>query len=114
MRDALYAGLTHAFHETEMAIYHKATDKACVLAFLEDGEMPIRLMALSLQNVVDGCLSSPVGYLEGTYREPARRGKGDCRAMLSYGMGWAKVQGCTALATDTELENLARVYRDMP
>jgi hypothetical protein len=89
MRDALYAGLTHAFHETEMAIYHKATDKACVLAFLEDGEMPIRLMALSLQNVVDGCLSSPVGYLEGTYREPARRGKGDCPrdAVLRNGLG---------------------------
>jgi aminoglycoside 6'-N-acetyltransferase I len=92
----LYSGLTHAFHETEMAIYHKAADKACVLAFLDNGEIPIGLMELLLRHVVDGCLSSPVGYLEGLYIAPANRGRGIARAMLCYAMDWAKAQGCTS------------------
>jgi aminoglycoside 6'-N-acetyltransferase I len=105
MRDALYSGLTQEFHETEMAIYHKAADKACVLAFLEGEETPIGFMELSLRNVVDGCLSSPVGYLEGIYIELTKRGAGITRALLSYAIGWAKARGCTELASDTELEN---------
>lgn len=105
MRDALYSGLTKEFHEIEMAIYHKAADKACVLSFLDDEETPTGFMELSLRNVVDGCLSSPVGYLEGIYIEPTKRGEGIARTMFSYARDWARAKGCTELASDAELEN---------
>ena len=78
-----------------------------LLAFLDGEETPIGFIELALRNVVDGCLSSPVAYLEGIYVAPTKRGGGIARAMFSYARGWATAQGCTELASDAELENTA-------
>jgi aminoglycoside 6'-N-acetyltransferase I len=92
MRESLYTGLTQEFHETEITIYHNASDKICMLAFLEDEAKPVGFIEISLRNVVDGCLSSPVAYLEGIFVEPAKRGVGIARTMLSYAKDWAQAR----------------------
>ena len=54
---------------------------------------------------VEGTSTSPVGYLEGIYVEPAHRQHGVAAALLHACEAWAKRQGCTEFASDCELEN---------
>ena len=60
---------------------------------------------VSLRNVVDGCLTSPVGYLEGIFVDPEQRGKGIGRLLLDRASFWFKQQGCTEMATDALIED---------
>lgn len=52
-----------------MEIYFTDEDKTYLLACDEAGSVYGRV-ELSLRNVVDGCLSSPVGYVEGIFVDP--------------------------------------------
>ena len=56
---------------------------------------------------VNGTNSSPVAFLEGLYVEPAARGNGVARALVAAVEAWAAVEGCTELASDSPLENVA-------
>ena len=114
LRDAVYTGLDHEFHQQEMEIYYRDRDKICLLACTEEGTV-CGMMELSLRSVVDGCLSSPVGYIEGIYVEPACRGQGIGRLLMQRAQAWCLAQGCREMATDAELDNEAaqRFHRHM-
>lgn len=56
---------------------------------------------------VEGTDSSPVGYLEGIYVQPAHRGRGYAKQLLAACEDWAKQQGCAEFASDCELDNAA-------
>src|SRR5215470_11665538 len=56
---------------------------------------------------VNGTNSSPVAFLEGLFVEPASRGNGVARALVAAVEGWAAAEGCTELASDSPLENVA-------
>ncbi len=43
---------------------------------------------------VNGCDTSPVGFLEGIYVDPARRRAGVARALLAAAEGWVRERGC--------------------
>lgn len=104
LREAVYSGIDRAFHEAEMEIYFSAPDKTCLLA-VDDGDRVFGMVEISLRNVVDGCLSSPVGYLEGIYLEPEYRGRGLARRLIDAAEEWCRGQGCREIATDAELDN---------
>lgn len=52
-----------------MALYLRDDTKGCFLAVGENGDA-WGIVEVSLRNVVDGCLTSPVGYVEGIYVDP--------------------------------------------
>ncbi len=54
---------------------------------------------------VEGCETSPVGYLEGIFVRKSLRGKGVARALLGRCQAWAREQGCREFASDCELAN---------
>ncbi|MHC4375797.1 MAG: GNAT family N-acetyltransferase [Planctomycetota bacterium] len=60
---------------------------------------------LSVRSFAEGCRSDRVGYLEGWYVLPAERGRGVGRALVEAACDWARDQGCTEFASDTELDN---------
>ena len=60
---------------------------------------------VSLRAYAEGCLSSPVGYLEGWFVAPAARGRGVGRLLVRACERWAAERGCTEFASDAELEN---------
>jgi aminoglycoside 6'-N-acetyltransferase I len=55
---------------------------------------------------VNGCLTSPVGFLEAIYVAPDARRQGIARALVDAVAGWARDRGLVELASDAALDNL--------
>ena len=70
-----------------------------------DGTVAIGFAELSIRNIVDGCSTGNVGYLEGWYVVPAARRRGVGRALLVAAESWARQQGCSEFASDASPDN---------
>ena len=103
LRKLVYTDCTDAFHQADIDIWLRDADKECFLAEV-DGVVAGFLEA-SLRNVVDGCLTSPVGYLEGICIFPEYRGRGLSKQLIAKAEEWMKAKGCTEMGSDSELEN---------
>jgi len=57
------------------------------------------------RSIVDGCVSSPVGYIEAWYVDPDVRQSGHGRALLEAAENWARSQGYTEMGSDALLWN---------
>jgi aminoglycoside 6'-N-acetyltransferase I len=104
LRTAVYTGIDLEFHDQEMRRFLADDSKRCFVADFGCGAV-CGMIEVSLRNVVDGCLTSPVGYIEGVYIDPAQRGAGLSRRLLQYAEEWCRSMGCTEIATDAEFEN---------
>ncbi|MEZ5581931.1 MAG: GNAT family N-acetyltransferase [Candidatus Competibacteraceae bacterium] len=107
-RGELYPTLSRNFDLKEMDSIFGSELWNCWFIEREDGEH-IGLVELSLRNIVDGCLSSPVPYLEGLYLTPTERGKGRGTEIIEMIKVWCQEHGHSELATDAELTNTRAV-----
>jgi len=106
LRAELWSDGTHEEHREFAAVaIEDSTRLAAFLARDDDGNA-LGFAEVSLRfDYVNGCSTSPVGFLEGLYvREPARRG-GIARGLVAAIEHWARERGCTELASDALLEN---------
>ena len=88
----------------EFAVLTSSEEAACFLAF--DGATAIGFAQCQLRHdYVEGCETSPVGFLEGIFVAKGYRMSGTGRALLSACEAWAKSVGCTEFASDCELDN---------
>ena len=88
----------------EFAALTASAEAACFLAC--DGETPVGFAQCQLRHdYVEGCETSPVGFLEGVYVDEAHRRSGVAKALLSACEDWARSVGCTEFASDCELDN---------
>jgi aminoglycoside 6'-N-acetyltransferase I len=55
----------------------------------------------------DGCVTSPVGYIEAWYVDPDIRNHGYGRALLETAEAWARARGRREMASDARLDNEA-------
>jgi aminoglycoside 6'-N-acetyltransferase I len=62
---------------------------------------------LSLRPYAEGCTTTPVGFLEGWFVAPARRGLGIGDALVAAAEDWARGRGCREFASDTTVDNTA-------
>jgi aminoglycoside 6'-N-acetyltransferase I len=73
-----------------------ATQDKSLLGFLEVG----------LRSHADHCdPAHPVGYVEGWYVTDAHRNRGIGKQLLQAAEDWARSQGCTEMASDTQIGN---------
>lgn len=88
----------------EFAKLTDSPEAACFLAV--DDEQAIGFAQCQLRrDYVEGCETSPVGFLEGIYVDAAYRRSGVAWALLSACEDWAKSVGCTEFASDCEIDN---------
>ena len=106
LRQAIYHDVAADDHLQEMQQFLSADDKACLLAHGTDGEI-CGMLELTLRNIVDGCLTSPVGYIEGIYVRETDRGRGIARQLTRHAEQWCRDRGCREIATDAEWDNSA-------
>jgi aminoglycoside 6'-N-acetyltransferase I len=70
------------------------------------GDEVIGFAEVSLRtDYVNGCVSSPVAFLEGIYVVPGHRRLGIGRALVAAAGRWGRDQGCSELASDALLAN---------
>lgn len=106
MRMELYSALDDDYHDEEMEITNSSDQWYC--RFIKnDADEVIGMLEISYRNIVDGCISCPVPYIEGLYLYPRFRNKGYGTEILKMIVAWCKEQGYTELATDAQIINTA-------
>jgi aminoglycoside 6'-N-acetyltransferase I len=112
MRIELYSALDDDYHNEEMEITNSSDQWYCRL-IKNDADEVMGMLEISYRNIVDGCISSPVPYIEGIYLYPHYRNKGYGTEILKKIVTWCKEQGYTELATDAQIINSAahRFYK---
>ncbi len=104
MREDLYSGVDPAYNRREMEWMLESGEKKGLFIKAPNDET-VGFLEVSLRNVVDGCIGSPVGYIEGIYLTPEFRGLGLGPLLLEAAAAWFKEKGCRDMATDTEIDN---------
>ncbi|MBQ8313338.1 MAG: GNAT family N-acetyltransferase [Clostridia bacterium] len=90
--------------EPEFAQLTASDEAACFLAY--EGSEPIGFAQCQLRHdYVEGCETSPVGFLEGVYVQPEHHRKGIARHLVAACEDWARGVGCTEFGSDCEIDN---------
>jgi aminoglycoside 6'-N-acetyltransferase I len=88
------------------ALLARSEDRIAFIA--REAERAIGFAEASLRrDYVNGCETSPVGFLEGIYVEPDCRRQGVARALVEAVKRWTLERGCSELGSDALLENEA-------
>lgn len=96
-------------HAAEIAAFFGGDrgNPAEVFLAVSGGGRAVGFAEVSIRNYAEGCSSERVAYLEGWFvEEPYRRG-GVGSALVAAVERWARSQGCTEMASDTEIDNEA-------
>jgi aminoglycoside 6'-N-acetyltransferase I len=106
LRRALWPHASDDKHRADIAKM-LGNDKraACFLARTGDGLAGFAEVTLR-GDYVNGCSTSPVGFLEGLFVVPAVRRRGAARALVAAAEDWAARHGCREFASDVSVENL--------
>ena len=107
MRQALWPWADGGLHAGEAEELYLAgdTDKAAFIA-LEGSGAPAGFAEAALRrDYVEGCDTSPVGFLEGIYVKPEARRYGLARLLAERVAVWARAQGCTEFASNALLRD---------
>ena len=111
MRCALYDDAEEAElrQEIEDFIAGRAEEPKAVLIAEDDESRKVGLAELSIRPCAEGCTTNRVAYLEGWYVDPDARGMGVGGLLVKGAEEWGRSQGCTELASDTQIDNEASV-----
>ena len=105
LRLALWRDGSAEAHRGDAAEILESADDTAFIARDEDG-VAIGLAEAALRHdYVNGCETSPVGFLEGIYVRPEVRQRGVARALCQAVEAWAAGHGCTEFASDADLLN---------
>ena len=107
LRKLVYTDCSDTYHHEDIGLWLRDEDKECFLAEV-DGEI-VGFLEASLRNVVDGCLTSPVGYMEGICVFPEYRGRGISKALIAAAEDWMVGKGCSEMGSDADLDNEAAI-----
>jgi aminoglycoside 6'-N-acetyltransferase I len=107
MRQALWPDGSLAQHRRDIDRYFAGDRREPmeVLLALTAKSVTVGFAELSIRNIVDGCATDRVAYLEGWYVVPESRRNGIGQALIQAAEQWAIRQGCTEFGSDSEIDN---------
>jgi aminoglycoside 6'-N-acetyltransferase I len=89
-----------------MALSLAQPERFLQLMMYDGDRVPVGFIEGSIRaDYVNGTETSPVGFVEGVYVDPAWRRRGVARQMYAAIGDWAKARGCRELASDALLDN---------
>lgn len=100
----LWPSLTLEEADEEIKDSILSENKAAFTHIYKGQHVAIALCSLRY-DYVEGCETSPVGYLEGIYVDEKHRNKGIAKSLCIECEEWAKEQGASEFASDCELTN---------
>ena len=104
MRLALWPQIHAAEHRDDMQAWSARPDSVVIVAAQAPGLCGF--IEVGTRSVADGCVTSPVAYVEGWYVDAEQRGRGVGAALMRAAQRWAVQQGHREIASDTQLGNL--------
>jgi aminoglycoside 6'-N-acetyltransferase I len=107
MRMALWPEGPAAEHREEIGRFlsgRAPEPQAVLVAESAEGGL-VGFVELSIRPCAEGCRTDRVAYLEGWYVAPAARRTGVGLALTAAAERWARSQGCTEFASDTQPDN---------
>lgn len=108
MRVRLWPESSAAEHASDVKRYFASTRREIAFIAFTDTATPVGFAEATIRaDYVNGTDSSPVGFLEGWYVVEAWRGRGVGRALIEAVERWTRDHGCSELASDALLDNLA-------
>lgn len=106
LRCALWPEGSRQEHRTEIDSFFAGTAREPQAVLVADREHEIvGFVELSIRPYAEGCTSNRVAFLEGWYVAPAYRCRGTGKSLVAAAEAWAREQGCSELASDTEVDN---------
>jgi aminoglycoside 6'-N-acetyltransferase I len=96
-------------HASEISAFFHGNKRIAAQVFvaLDESARTIAFAEVSIRSQAEGCESDRVAYLEGWFVDETHRGKGVGAALVRAVEAWGSAEGCTELASDTEIENHA-------
>ena len=104
LRCELWPHLSHAAHAAELAALRQRSYAGFLALSSDQGVLGFAEVSLR-RDYVNGCISSPVGFLEGIYVRPLARRKGVARSLCRAVEAWVRSQGCSEFASDADIGN---------
>jgi aminoglycoside 6'-N-acetyltransferase I len=95
-RAEIERGMVDRKADPRSAVFIAERDDGTTSGFLEVGERPY----------AEGCVTSPVAFVEAWYVDEDARRQGVGRALLRAAEDWARARGHTEIASDALLENV--------
>ncbi len=86
--------------------YIKGDNTSAFMYLADDKIVGLALVSLR-HDYVEGCITAPVGYLEGICVNKEYRNKGIASSLCKECEDWARNKGCLEFASDCELDNEA-------
>jgi aminoglycoside 6'-N-acetyltransferase I len=105
MRTALWPE-TNDGHLSEIKEYFSGSSIDIVQAYIaEVGSVIVGFLELNIRNFAEGSRHPRLPYVEAWYIKPEHQGKDYGKQLMHKAEQWAKSQGYTELASDTEVDN---------
>lgn len=104
MMRSLFPGSTDAGYEADMDASLARDDAAVFVADRGDGRLA-GYVEVGLRACADGCVTSPVGYLEEWWVDADVRRQGVGGRLVAAAERWARDRGCREMASDALLDN---------
>lgn len=104
MRQGLWPDAPVEYLDYDLEDILSDPNQAVFVASQADGK-PVAFIETGLRSHVEGCETSPVGYIEAWYVDPHVRGQKLGREMMRTAEQWAREKGMSEMASDTWLEN---------
>jgi aminoglycoside 6'-N-acetyltransferase I len=109
MRHALWPDSSIEHHEEELVpiLAGKAPGVMPLVYFVaEENGVVVGFVEVGLRSTADGCdWARAVGYVEGWYVAESHRRHGVGAQLIAAAENWAREQGCTEMASDTQIDN---------
>jgi aminoglycoside 6'-N-acetyltransferase I len=83
-----------------------ANARAAVFIAERDDGSPCGFVEVGTRAYAEGCVTSPVGYVEAWYVDPDMRQQGVGRALLAAAEGWARSTGYAEMGSDALIDNV--------
>ena len=104
MSEALFPDAPTDEYDDDIRALLARDDAAVFIAERPDGSA-CGFVEVGARSVVDGCRTSPVGYIEAWYVDPDVRRAGYGRALIAAAEEWAREQGYQEMGSDALIEN---------
>ncbi len=90
---------------TRIILEYMDSEESAVFAFKQDDILAGVALCCLRHDYVEGCNTSPVGYLEGVSVTEEFRNMGIAKSLVEECEQWAREKGCKEFASDCELSN---------